>query len=61
VFHGILDQFGTGFNVELFHHPVLVMFNGPCRDIQNGCDFFTGLPFSKELENLPLPGADFLE
>jgi len=27
VFHGILDQFGTGLNVELFHHPVLVMFN----------------------------------
>jgi hypothetical protein len=33
VFHGVLDQLGTGLNVELFHHPVLVEFNGPYGDI----------------------------
>ena len=44
VFHGVLDQLGTGFNVKLFHHPVLVEFNGPSGDIQNGGDFFPRLP-----------------
>ena len=29
VSHGVLNQFGAGFNVELLHHPVLVEFNGP--------------------------------
>ena len=47
--HGVLDQFGTGLNFELFHHLVFVEFNGPWRDIQDGCDLFAGLPFSQEL------------
>ncbi len=49
VLDGVLDQFGTGLNIKALHDPVLVEFDGSCRNIQKRSDFFSRLTLCQEL------------
>lgn len=50
---GVLDQFGTGFDVELLHDAVFVKFGGPGRDVQNGGGLDRGALFRFGCDAMP--------
>ncbi len=53
--HCVFDQVRRRVDVELFHDLRLVKFNGTVRNLQLLGDFFRGLSFGNQLQNLVLP------
>lgn len=51
---GVLHQLSVGFNVQLFHHFVLVRFDSLGGQVENGSHFFHRMPFGQQLQHLAL-------
>src|SRR5262245_38433112 len=57
--HGVLNQFRRGFDLQLFHHSILVKGHCPWRQIQHRCHFLHRAPFGKQLEHFALARREF--
>ena len=51
----VLDELGTGFDVQFQHNPGLVVLNRLGCEMKMCGDLFGGLPLCKKTENLALP------
>ena len=51
----VLDELGTGFDVQFQHNPGLVVLNRLGCEMKMRGDLLGGLPLGKKTENLALP------
>jgi hypothetical protein len=51
----VLNQFGIALSAKYFHHPVLVIRNGPARHLEDAAHLLHYSSLSKQLQYLTLP------
>lgn len=56
----VFDQFGTSFDAQDLHDPILVIRNRSGRHVQNAPDFSHQLAFGHQLQYFPLAAGEAL-
>jgi hypothetical protein len=56
VLDGILKQLSTGLEIQFPHYFIFVKLDCSGRDTENVADLLGRVPFSQQLQDLPLPG-----